>query len=231
MNVFFILVEPQTPENVGSSARAIKTMGFTNLRLINPCDHLSNNARKLAYGSEDILEKAVIYTSLKDAISDIDFVVATSAKQRTVKFDQHPSTELFDIIQRKGSSISSVAIVFGREDRGLENEEIELCHISTHVPLCLPYPSLNLSQAVMLFAYILSPLQLRPTEMIANKSSEAEFQSLTKKLDHILENIDLGKDKLIYNRIMERLALLNEDDIHILHSISAKILEKENKPE
>jgi tRNA/rRNA methyltransferase len=229
MNVYFILVEPQTPENVGSSARAIKTMGFTEMRLINPCDHLDKNARKLAYGSEEILENASIFPSLADAIKDIDFVIATSAKQRTVKFDHHPSTGILDIIQRKGSAISSVGIVFGREDRGLENEEIALCQLVTYVPLRLPYPSLNLSQAVMLYAYCLSPLQISPSQETLKKSDQHEFKSLTEKITGLLETLDLGKDKLIFNRILERIALLNEDDIHILHSITAKMIEKGKK--
>ena len=90
MEVSFILVEPAGPENVGAAARAIKTMGFDDLRLVNPCDHLDMKARMLAHASNDILENAKVYQSFEEAIKDIDFVFATSAKQRWVKLDIIP---------------------------------------------------------------------------------------------------------------------------------------------
>jgi tRNA/rRNA methyltransferase len=226
MDVYFILVEPQTPENVGSSARAMKTMGFSQMRLVNPCNHLDANAKKLAYGSEDILKKAVVFPSLSEAISDLDLVIATTVKRRTVKFDFYKSDELLNIIERKGKSISSIGIVFGREDHGLGNEEISLCHLVSYIPLQQQYPSLNLSQAVMLYAYCLSPLIFKKVSLTTLHQDETELKSLKSKITKILQNIDLGPDKLIFNRIMERVSILGEDDIHILHTITAKMNEK-----
>ena len=84
MNISFILVEPAVPENIGAAARAIKTMGFNDLRLVNPCDHLDMRAKMLAHASHEILENAKIFTNLSDAIADLDFTIATSAKQRWV---------------------------------------------------------------------------------------------------------------------------------------------------
>ena len=85
MLIHFILVEPGLPENVGAAARALKTMGFHSLRLVNPCDHLQDRARWVAHGSTDILENARVFTSLEDAVADVDMIVGTSAKSRTVK--------------------------------------------------------------------------------------------------------------------------------------------------
>ena len=84
MKISFVLVEPATPGNIGSATRALKTMGFESLLLVNPCDHLSNEARKLAYGSHDLLESAKVFNSLEEAIDNMDLVIATTAKKRTV---------------------------------------------------------------------------------------------------------------------------------------------------
>ena len=101
MSICFILVEPAVPENVGAAARAVKTMGFTDLRLVNPCDHLGTKAKMLAHASHEILENAKIFNSLADAINDLDFVIATTAKQRWVKLDIIPSNELSKFIEEK----------------------------------------------------------------------------------------------------------------------------------
>ncbi len=73
LKISFILVEPAVPANVGAAARAIKTMGFDDLRLVKPCDHLSMEARMLAHASNEILENAKIFSTLKEALADIDF--------------------------------------------------------------------------------------------------------------------------------------------------------------
>ncbi|MBS1234244.1 MAG: methyltransferase, partial [Bacteroidetes bacterium] len=119
MEVYFILVEPAVPENVGASARAIKTMSFNKLRLVNPCDYLSKEAKKLAHGSNEILSSAEVFESLDQAIQDIDLVIGTSAISRRVKYVYYPADRLVEIIRKKGSYIHSAGIVFGREEYGL----------------------------------------------------------------------------------------------------------------
>jgi tRNA/rRNA methyltransferase len=230
MNVSFILFEPQTPENIGASARAIKTMGFNDLRLVNPAnDYLGEKARKLAYGSEDTLEQATVFTSLSEAVKGIDFIIATSAKRRTARFDYHPSSHILDLIERKGDAISSAAIVFGREDRGLENDQIELCHLVSYVPIVQAYPSLNLAQAVMIYAYSLSPLNQREVQVKETKEKGNELNSLIEKISKILTPMGLGTNTLLYGRIMERVSVLNEEDIRILHSVVSKLNEKNSR--
>ena len=82
MEIVFVLVEPAVPENIGASARALKTMGFDQLRLVNTQQHLEKQARILAHGSGDILAQAQAYDSLPAALADIDLAIATSAKPR-----------------------------------------------------------------------------------------------------------------------------------------------------
>lgn len=153
MEIFFILVEPAVPENVGASARAIKTMGFHFLRLVNPCDHLSDKARMLAHGSNDILESAQVYSSLQEAAEGLDLLIGTTANlKRSSKQDYHSSENLAAILAKKAAGLKKVGIVFGREESGLTNEELQLCDMASSIPLAAPYPSINLGQAVMIYA-------------------------------------------------------------------------------
>ncbi|MBC7125387.1 MAG: tRNA/rRNA methyltransferase [Bacteroidales bacterium] len=228
MKIVFILVEPAVPENVGAAARALKTMGFSDLRLVNPCDYLSVDARKLAHASNDILENASVYNTLEEALHDIDFAFATSARDRWIKLDIIDSHEMPKFIEGKGDTISNVAVVFGREESGLTNHEINLCQRVTTIPLKTKYPSLNLAQSVMVYAYILSGINLG-----VNQASKADttqsFQALSKKVDAVMKAIDLGPNKLIYGRLMERLSELGEQDIKLLHSITTELIQKLNR--
>lgn len=225
MHISFILIEPATPENIGAAARAIKTMGFNQLRLVNPADHLSGPARWLAHASNDILENAQVFSSFEDATSDIDFIIGTSAKQRSVKEDYVPVKQIPNIIQDKGNTIRNVAVVFGREDTGLRNNELKACDLVTTVPLKTTYPSLNLAQAIMIYAYELSSLNFYEHSVEKNINEEG-FKVLKQKTEFILKDLDFNSESAIYPRILERLMFLSEGDIHLLHSITAKYLEK-----
>lgn len=225
MKISFILVEPAVPENVGAAARALKTMGFTELILINPCDHLSDPARWLAHASNDILENAKVITSLKEAITKFDLTVGTSAKRRSVKNDYYPLPELPNLLKKKGNTIQSIAIVFGREESGLTNEELKLCDLVTTVPLKTSYPSLNLAQAVMLYAYELSKLddQEKDTEI----HNDDSFSALKEKVTELLGKAGFEQNSNIYPRFFERMNFLGSDDIHLLHSFCNKMLQNE----
>lgn len=222
MQIHFILVEPAVPENVGAAARAIKTMGFSSLRLVNTLAHLDEKASWLAHASNDILEDAKTFDSLKDATQDIDWIVGTSAKKRRVNEDYYPSNKLNELIQAKAGSIKNMAIVFGREESGLTNDELKLCDIITSVPMKTTYPSLNLAQSVMIYAYTLSMLEQdeKNTDQLINQS---ELTILKTKTENLLSKVGFKKDSAIYNRIMARLMILGETDIHLLLSIEHKI--------
>lgn len=220
----FLLIEPATPENVGAAARAIKTMGFCNLRLINPCNYLCDEARWLAHGSNDILEKAIIYDTFENAVADLDFIVGTTAKKRNVKEDYIHVNQLHDLLENKKGSIQNIGIVFGREESGLRNNELKKCHAVSTVPLKNTYPSLNLAQAVMIYAYELSGIISLPQKQ--KNTDQNSLNILLKNIKYILKHIGMKEDSNIFPRILERLSLLSDDDIHLLHSISHKINEK-----
>jgi tRNA/rRNA methyltransferase len=225
MTVHFVLVEPIVPENVGASARAIKTMGFTSLRLVKPCDHLSPRARTLAHASTEILENARVFDSLEEAVSDCGLIVATTAKKRAHKGDIYPVEILADTIAEKRGTVAHVAIVFGREDRGLSNDELGLCDIAAHISMRRKYPSLNLSQAVMLFAHRLSPLNLQPPKPKTAEAPVGEFRVLKEKTARLLKEMGFREHVAIYPRILERLSSLKAGDVHLLLSVCT-LLEK-----
>lgn len=228
MTIAFILVEPAVPENVGAAARAIKTMGFTDLRLVNPCDYMNTKAKMLAHASHDILENAKVFNSLAEAVTDLDFIVATSAKQRWVKLDIIPSNKLVDFLSEKEDTISKVGIVFGREESGLTNEEVNLCNRVSTVPLASPYPSINLAQTVMIYAYSLSSL-FQNQEPIEGEINPESFKSLKQKVSELFKVAEISPDMMIYGRIHERITELNAKDIRLLHSITSKLLESIKK--
>ena len=158
INFHFILVEPALPENIGAAARAMKTMGFHSLRLVNPADHLCERARWVAHGSNDILDRAALFSDFDSAIADIDLLVGTTVRRRGFKRNYYPVSELISVIKNKTDFIKSVGLVFGPEKSGLTNEQLKRCDVVSTIPMKNPFPSLNLAQAVMVYAFGLSDL-------------------------------------------------------------------------
>lgn len=225
MQIHFILVEPAVPENVGAAARAIKTMGFSSLRLVNTKAHKDEKASWLAHASNEILENALEFESLKDATHDIDWIIGTSAKKRRVNEDIYPSNKINELIKAKSGTITNLAIVFGREESGLTNDELQICDVVTSVPMKTKYPSLNLAQSVMVYAYTLSQLEYEES-VDSTTVNQNELKVLKEQTENILQTIGFKENSAIYNRIMERLMLLGETDIHLLLSIENKLKQK-----
>jgi tRNA/rRNA methyltransferase len=219
MDLYFILVEPAVPGNIGAAARAIKTMGFTSLRMVNPCDHMGQEARMLAHASEEILENADIYTVFEEAISDLDLTIATTAKARNIRREYLNASNIPEIIRAKGRLVNKIGLVFGREESGLTNNEIRMCDIVSNIPMKGSYPSLNLSHSVMIYAYILASFERTRAEPAPKTLNQEGFRALMDKSKEVLKELDIEKSPALYNRILERLASLGEDDIHLLHSI------------
>lgn len=226
MEYYFILVEPSVPGNIGAAARAIKIMGFRHLRLVKPCDHLVMEAIKMAHGSVEILRNARVFESLPEALINIDFIIGTSAKKRTAHEEYHNCSELAEIIIKKGNTIHSAGFVFGREESGLTNDELKKCDLITHVPMISDYPSINLAQCAMIYAYILSGLTLKKKEEKKDVRNEEGLIELKRRIKIIFADLGIDRNPTLHDRIMERLCILNEDDIHLLHSVSNKYKEK-----
>jgi tRNA (cytidine32/uridine32-2'-O)-methyltransferase len=160
-NIAFVLVNPKNPGNVGGVARAIKNMGFQDLRMVNPRPVNWLDAINMACGAEDLLEEARIETSLADALSDIQWVVGTTARRRRYQKNISSPQE----IAQAAVSISrenKIAFLFGSEKFGLTTEEMSFCHQAVTIPTQEGFCSLNLSQAVMVIAWELFRIQEDP---------------------------------------------------------------------
>ena len=147
-----VLVEPSHPGNIGAAARAAKTMCIENLVLVNPEDFPSGEARARSTGAIDVLERAVVCTSLKDAIADCTFVVGASARERGLQCPEITPDKVGDKVWQE-LEVGNVAIVFGRESSGLTNEELDQCHYLTTIPANWEFSSLNLASAVQVICY------------------------------------------------------------------------------
>jgi tRNA/rRNA methyltransferase len=149
-----VLVEPQLGENIGAAARAMANFGLSRLRLVAPRQSWPNDkARMMAAGADDILEAAEIHDSLAAAIADCTFVLAATARAHDQAKPVVGAAEAGALIAPRVASGETVALVFGRERNGLENDEIALAdHILT-LPVNPAFASLNLAQAVVIVAY------------------------------------------------------------------------------
>lgn len=151
-SVKIVLVGTTHPGNIGAAARAMKNMGFRNLSLVKPKEFPSDVATYRSKAAKDILENALIFNNLQEAVVDCELVIGTSARDRKVPWPILSPKESAEEVS-KSLKIHKIAIVFGREDRGLTNEELGLCNYHVHIPTDPEYSSLNLSQAVQILVY------------------------------------------------------------------------------
>ncbi len=223
----FILSSPAREENVGAAARAIKTMGMAQLRLVNPlCDHMGERAIATAHGSREILEEAAVFASLPEAAEDLSLLIGSAAKKRNIREDRHPLNALPDLLKRKGDMLRRVGIVFGGEESGLSNRELDQCDLLTTIPMARKYPSLNLGQAVMVYASTLSALTLNIASKKPSPATGDELKVVKEKAMQVLSDVEIPEDHIIHRRIMERLMMLDQDDMHLFHSFCKFYLKK-----
>ncbi len=151
-NIRIVLVETSHTGNMGSVARAMKTMGLSSLYLVNPLIKPDSQAISLAAGASDLIGNASIVDSLDEAISGCSLVVGTSARSRSLPWPMLDARECGVKSVEEGQQ-APVALVFGRERVGLTNEELQKCHYHVAIPANPEYSSLNLAMAVQLIAY------------------------------------------------------------------------------
>lgn len=186
----FVLYRPQAAGNVGATARAIKNMGFDDLRLVGPGPLNSREAKAMAVHADDVLASAKIYPELTEALEDCSLVVGTTARRggyRSRAIALRPAAA--ELVALAVSN--KVAVVFGREDRGLTNRELKLCHRLITIPTAPEYPSLNLAQAVMVVAYELmmaaisgagAPARHLATHFVEASASDAMLERMAEAL-------------------------------------------------
>lgn len=151
-NINFVLVEPEESGNIGSSARAMGSMGFPRLSLVNPPEEITDEAAWFAHNAIDVLTSATCFGSFSEALSDAALVVGISRRRGK---DRGMNISIEEAAKRivEAAQLQSVAVVFGRETRGLYNLETEECAYLVSIPAGGEHPSLNLAHAVQIVAY------------------------------------------------------------------------------
>ena len=147
-----VLVQPTHPGNIGAAARAMANMGVAELVLVQPRDFPSPEATARAAGADHILDNAVVVDDLDQAIADCALVIGASARSRTIQWPQLPPAKAMKKAAQTARH-ARVALLFGRESRGLTNRELERCHYLVRIPVDPAFPSLNIAAAVMVLLY------------------------------------------------------------------------------
>ena len=152
-NIRVVLVHTTHSGNIGGVARAMKNMGLRDLTLVKPLEYPAPEAEWRAASAIDVLEQASVVETVAEAVADAQFIVGTSARERRIPWPVQDARQCASRVVDNAHAGEQVAILFGREDRGLLNEELELCNLHCHIPTHEDYPSLNLAMAVQLVAY------------------------------------------------------------------------------
>jgi len=158
-SIRIVLVETSHPGNVGGAARAMKTMGLTQLWLVRPARYPDPQAEWRAAGALDVLDRAVVVETLEAAIADCTLVIGTSTRTRRIPWPLTSARDLASTLEDEAPN-SPVAILFGRETSGLTNDELQRCNRHLQIPANPDYPSLNVAMAVQVVCYELYQAKL-----------------------------------------------------------------------
>ncbi|MFQ1903985.1 tRNA/rRNA methyltransferase [Aeromonas veronii] len=221
MKLYFVLVAPARPANVGAAARAMKTMGFDAMRLVASRVHEEEEASWVAHGAQEILTQAEAFDTLPEALADMDLVIATTARERGRYQHYLTPGEIREQIRSK-PSLNKVAIVFGCEESGLSNEQLAEVDLISYLPLKVSYPSLNLGQAIMLYAYEMSQLmdELNADGAAAvaeNFENAGQVRVLKSKTAELLGELGVSQDEKLHQWVMDRVPMLPQRDLNMLH--------------
>jgi len=205
-----VLVEPKNPGNIGSVARAMKNMGLSDLRLVNPVSFRDNEEqRKMAYRSSEIIAAAREYSSLPDALADCSLVLLTTSKRGKWRRDYLEPREAAALIAER-IDLDRVAIVFGREDKGVTINESQSANYCVTIPAAVSYPSLNLSQAVMVMVYeVFQALGGKKAETNLKKkastASREAFQRISLNIWHLMLELQVSEpENGLFHRSLQR---------------------------
>lgn len=229
-HVRIVLVNTSHPGNIGGVARAMKNMGLRRLYLVAPRQFPDEQATWRAASATDVLDNAVIVDSVEAAVADCQFVVGTSARERRIPWPLLDPRACASRIA-EASSREQVAVLFGREDRGLTNEELKLCNLHLNIPTSEDYSSLNLAMAVQIVAYELRML-LAEEDLPASEDDQwdapfATTENMQRYYDHLEETlVDIEfLDPAAPRQLMARLrrlysrVRLDEMELNILRGI------------
>lgn len=222
-----VLCQTSHPGNIGSTARAMKTMGLHRLTLVRPKHFPHAEADALAVNAVDVLEHATVCDSLEQALADCQFVIGVSGKERSLSQQvmtvRQAAAEVRTIAQH-----SQVALVFGTEMSGLSNAEADRCHVLATIPANPAYTSLNLAQAVQIMCYevrmALTSGDLHYAEKPAVLATQDELERFYHHLQEVLEHIGYlnpRAPKKLFERLRRLYARsrLEKEEVNLLRGI------------
>ncbi len=192
-NIRIVLINTQHPGNIGATARAMKNMGLSQLVLMQPQQFPAEKAVWRAGHALDVLDNTRVVNTLEEAIGDCGLVLGTSARERAIPWPLHTVREAGELaVQEAAAASTPVAVLFGREDRGLTNEELQRCHAHLHIPANPVYSALNLATAVQVVAYEIRQAALTQTEIPA-KPAWADWDiapAKTEELEYYFQHLE-----------------------------------------
>ena len=215
--VQIVLVETSHPGNIGSVARAMKTMGLQNLVLVKPRNFPSKEAFVLSGNAQDLIEQAVVVNTLDEAIKNCTNIYATSARTRSISWPiitaEMAGIEINKFV-REGTKVS---IIFGREDRGLTNEELQKANKHILIPSSEDYPVLNIAMSVQVIAYEIFKNANIEVDINWQDYPELNSEELSMLIDHFIDTsyklnlFDKDNAKKILVRIKRMFTRLKPD--------------------
>lgn len=229
-NIRIVLVHTSHPGNIGATARAMKTMGLSQLCLVTPKLFPHVNANEMASGALDVLGQAKIVKTLDEAIADCQLVIGTSVRLRTIPWPMLSPREFAEKAASE-SQATKIAVVFGREQSGLTNEELHLCHYHLSIPSNPDYGSLNIAAAVQVVAYELRMASgmVKPDTVWEDELVSAhDMRGFYEQLERVLVQIDFLNPK-VPRQLMPRLqrlfnrARLERMELNILRGILSAV--------
>jgi tRNA/rRNA methyltransferase len=228
-HVAFVLLRPIAAGNVGAAARALKNMGFADLRLVAPQCGQPREALAMAVHARDVIENASIHGDLASAVADATLTIGTTRRMGRHRGDVRLVRAAAPWIAEQSRS-NRIAIIFGPEDRGLTNAELRLCQHLVTIPAVPDYPSLNLAQAVMIVAYeLMLAGPSRAEEAALSFAPAVEVDAMMNRMREALTTVGfLAEDNP--DRIMSALkalfarAGLMPREVDILNGIVSQIL-------
>lgn len=228
-----VLVETSHPGNVGATARAMKNMCLTNLILVKPqCDHLSSEAIARSSGANELLENAKVFDHLSEAIAPFTHTVALSHRKRTVPIKANTTLDFFDAYKVD----HNFCFIFGNEQSGLTNDDLDICHYQLTIDANPIHPSLNVASTVQIITYECYKQNLKNIDLISVSPTESlptsdELIHFQKHLATTLESLDvlIPNNKTHTLRRLNRLftrASPSKKDIALLRGILTAIDKK-----
>jgi tRNA/rRNA methyltransferase len=231
-----VLVEPQLGENIGMVARAMANFGLSELRLVNPRDGWPNEkARASASRADHVIDAAAVFDDLRGALADIEFAVATTARERDNFKPVRGPVDAARNLRRRGQAGQRLAILFGREKFGLFNEEVGLADEIVTFPVNPAFASLNIAQAVLLMSYEWMKSGLDKETDTAFASPELE-PAPKEQLHGLFDQLEAALDARGYFRPEERRAKMVDNlravltrpsfaqaEIHVLRGIISSL--------